>query len=430
MLKLIWGGLLFEILILLMINPFVVDFEFVSILAVLLHALFTMIVILSIKNKMKIIFLGAFFARFFLMLWDNYASHIYILPNSGADSTGFFNSAISISRNITLLSENIYGGIYVKIVGFLFYVIGPLQSFGYYINVLLGLSIVFIIFKILMMLKIEFSVIRTIILMAAFFPNSLLLSAVFLREMFIALFVVASLYFFVKWFKSGKGLDMLFSMIMLGVASMFHSGVIGISVGYAFIFLFYKKGKDKFSFNLQTVFIFLFIAIVSSVVFTQYQNIFLKKFDAVEKIDDIYSTANSRLGESTYLTGVTIDDPVKLIVYGPIKAFYFLTAPLPMNWRGFIDMFTFFSDSLLYLGIIFCFLKNRKTIKNRKTLVVGLTVMLISVSLIFGIGVGNAGTAVRHRHKFISLFLVLLSLIIDEKKRLIMRSRNIRRNSA
>lgn len=416
--KFIWLGLIIEILILSLLKSFVSDFQCISILAVLIHALFTMIVLLGFKNRLKFILLGAFLARVSFMFWDIYGSRIFSLPNSGADSVGFLNSAVRMSQNISLLNEDIYGGLYSKINGILFYIVGPLQEFGQYINVLLGLSVIFILYKILTMLNVDYRIIRIVILIAAFFPNSLIMSAIFLREMFITFFVVSSLYFFIKWYKFGRNTNMLFAMLALSIASMFHSGVMGIAIGYAFMFLFYKREKDKFRFSVQTVFVFIGITIFSSLIFTQYQDVFLKKFSNVEEIGDIYTTANSRLGGSAYLTGITINSPLELLIYGPVKAFYFLTSPLPMDWRGFMDVFTFFTDSILYLGIIlYLFIKRIKWNTNR-TLIIGLIVTIISVSLIFGIGVSNAGTAMRHRQKLISLFLLLLALLMDGKIKL------------
>ena len=39
-----------------------------------------------------------------------------------------------------------------------------------------------------------------------------------------------------------------------------------------------------------------------------------------------------------------------------------------------------------------------------------LIISILATSYIFGIGVSNAGTAIRHRQKIISLFIILLSI--------------------
>lgn len=115
------------------------------------------------------------------------------------------------------------------------------------------------------------------------------------------------------------------------------------------------------------------------------------------------------LGGSAYLTSITINNPIQLVIFGPIKTFYFFTSPLPLNWRGFMDIFTFMTDSMLYLMTIVYTVKNRKLFGDKKVLIVCLIWMLVGAGLIFGIGVSNAGTAVRHRQKLMAIFLVLRS---------------------
>ncbi len=420
-LKLIWIGLLIEIIILAMIKPYVTDFVIVSTMAVSLHALYTMAILIAFKNKYYIIFFGAFLARISVMLWDIYARHIYLIPNAGHDAGAFYGSALAISQNLDLLNVSIRGEYFAKYNGLLFHWIGPQQMFGHYINVLIGLSVVFIVYEILVILDLKPGVIKLIVLIAAFFPASIIMSAIFLREIVVTFFVVCSLYFFIKWFKNSSYFDMLLSLVMLGLASIFHSGVTGIFFGYALMFMFYKQGENVFRYNSRTVYVFLFLSLIVFFVVTEFSDLFLDKFiESEDEFRDIYAVADiserRRVGESVYLTDIAIDNYLDFIIYGPIKAFFFLTAPLPMNWRGFTDLFTFFLDSTLYLGTIAYFIKKRNNLKDKKVLVIGLVLMLISVSLIFGIGTFNAGTAMRHRHKIAPIFLILLALIMDNKQ--------------
>src|SRR5699024_9385267 len=100
---------------------------------------------------------------------------------------------------------------------------------GQYLNVLLGISTVFVIYKTLENLEINPKVIQIVILIASFFPNSIIFSGIFLREIFPTFFVSVSLYFFIKWFRRAHTKNMLLAFLFLGLASSFHSGVIGIS---------------------------------------------------------------------------------------------------------------------------------------------------------------------------------------------------------
>jgi len=413
-LNLIWGSFLIEILILSLIKPFIFNFDSTAIIAVLIHVVLTVIFLLNVKNKFKLIFLGSFLTRVALLFWDVYGRNIFILPHSGADSEVYYRQALFFSRNLSaILSDT--GYVYSKIIGFIFYFIGPQRMFGQYINILLGISIIFIIYKVLIILEINEKITKAIVLIAAFFPNSMVMSSIFLREMFIIFFVMLSLYYFIKWYKSARYIDMLISLITLGLASMFHSGVIGIIVGYLFAFLFYKKDKKSFRFTSRTIISLILIVAVVLLGFKFADDIILKKFQKLDDMNDIYRIANSRRGESVYLTNLKINNLIQLLIYAPIKSIYFLISPLPMNWRGPMDILTFFMDSFLYLGIISYSLINIKKYSSRRTLVIILILMIIVTSLIFGIGVGNTGTAVRHRQKFVTLFLLLLAVMMDGK---------------
>lgn len=414
--KLIWIGLLIEIIILALIKPYVTDFIFLSTMAVSLHVIYTMALLIALKSNYYVIFFGAFLARVSIMLWDLYANHIFRLPNTGHDAIAFYQNALILSEDLTLLSEPIRGGDFTKFHGLLIHWIGPQQMLGHYINVLLGLTVVFIIYEILILLELRPKIIKIVTAIAAFFPASILMSAIFLREIVITFFVVYSLFYFIKWFKTDSKLYMVISLIMLGLSSIFHSGVVGIFFGYAFVFMFYNHYKNAYLFHRKTVLIFIFLALIVFLVVTQFNDLFLGKFtDADDEFRDIYTVADARRGGSVYLTNLTIDNPFQLIFYGPIRAFYFLTAPLPMYWRGLTDIFTFMSDSSLYMGTMIYFIKNRHNLKDKKVLAIGLILIIACVSLVFGIGTYNAGTAMRHRQKFVPIFLILFALIMDSK---------------
>src|SRR5690606_13086225 len=116
----------------------------------------------------------------------------------------------------------------------------------------------------------------------------------------------------------------IFSMLMLAIASMFHSGVIGIFAGYAFFYLFYKKEVNAFRFSSQTIVAFIFIGGIALVASNQFGDALFGKFSDVEDVGDVLRKTNHRAGNSAYLTGLTLNSPGQLVMYSPIKAFYFL----------------------------------------------------------------------------------------------------------
>ncbi len=416
--KLIWTSFIFEIIILAIMKPLITNYDAISLIAVLIHITFSIVVLMSYKIKNKLIFMFGYTARVIFMFWDLYARDVFVLPNSGVDSEMFYGFSVMVANDLSMLG-NTRGGVFSDLMGLLFRIIGEQRIVGQYINVLFGLSTIFIVYKTIKYLDIDSRVIKIVLFIVAFFPNSLIMSAIFLREIIPTFLVAVSLMEYIKWLKSSKIKNAVFSLFFIGLASMFHSGVIGITLGYFFGFLFYNSNSNKLKFSARTVMSFVLIILVIAVSFTYFEDIIFRKFRNVEDISDIYATANLRLGGSAYLKSIEINTPLQFLIYSPVKAFYFLTSPLPMNWRGGMDIFTFLTDSMLYLFSLFYYLTNKNKLGTRRSIVIIILWMLLGSSLIFGIGVSNAGTAVRHRQKLIPVFLILLAIIMDCRKKLI-----------
>lgn len=423
--KYIWGSLLAGILVLGVINAFIFRFGRAAEYFVILHIILTVALLYRYRPGLREIFIFALLARVALMVWDIRFSHIFNLPNSGADSTMYYAYARQVGQDLSLLLQDIRGGFFSKITGTVFWFTGFSRLMGQYINVLLGFSVVVIVNRITGLLKLGVRARRNTLLIAAFFPNSMVMSAIFLREIFPTFFVAASLYYFCRWFIRPKLKNMLLTLIMLALASLFHSGVIGIFLGYAYVFLFYRHSSKRFLFSPRSILSFIILAAAVYLTTNVFQEQLFGKFQGINEIEDIYQTANSRLGGSAYLKNLQINNLWQFFVYGPIKMFYFLTVPLPMDWRGGMDIFTFFADSMLYLYVSVMLFRNRRIFKGQKPLVTALFLMLLGAVIIFGIGVSNAGTAIRHRQKLIPVFLVALGVVLDSRYKLRLSSRQI-----
>lgn len=415
-LTIIWISFLMLILVLTLINRPTLDYDSVGFAAISLHAIFSIIFLTRMPVKGAGILAGAFAARFVFMLWDIYARDIFVFPNSGADTEMYYRFALSFSEDFI---GSVRTGLYSKILGFVFYLTGPMRILAQYINVLLGLSTVVIIYKILLELKINSNITKIVLAIAAFLPNSLIMSAILLREILPTFFVALSLLWFIRWFQKQSIPSFVLSIVMIGVASMFHSGVVGIVFGYLFAYLFYNHKSKRFVVSFKNILLFIPVVAFLFLFTTQFGDAMFGKFSNLEEASDIYENVNVGMGGAAYLQGMTVNNPLQFILYAPIRSFYFLTSPLPMNWRGVMDIITFFIDSIFYLYVIYYFIKNRKMFANNKSLIMILLVSIVAVSIIFGTGVGNSGTAMRHRQKLTPLFLLILSVMMNEKNRII-----------
>ena len=413
---LVWSIFFIEVFILALLKPLITDFESATLYLIAFNVIFVFISFIKYRRVVRELLFAAFVLRLLSMFWDVYARSIYLLPHSGDDSEGFLITASHISNDISLIKTDLYGGLYTKALGFLFYITEPERLLGQYINVLLGISIIIFLYKILTLLEINKKTKEISIMLLCFFPHAIIFSGILLRENIISFLVAISFYFFIKWYKYEKRFNGFLSIIFLAIASILHSGVIGILIGYIFMFMFYKQGENKLTFNRNTVLIFFLFIIASLFSYTQLNEFLFSKFNSIQEFNDLYDSVNDRIGSSAYLVGLNVDSIWKLIFFSPIKMFYFLTSPLPMDWRGLSDIISFFLDGLIYLGIImYCsFYFNRW--KKDHPLIIGVLIMLLAVVFIFGMGVANAGTAIRHRHKIYPIIIIMFALVNHSKK--------------
>lgn len=415
----IW--ILFFTLIILtsLFKPLIGDFEFASLFFVFIDFSLSLLILLQFKTKFKYIFILGFILRVFLMFWDIYFKNIFNLPNSGTDSEVYYYYAIQISNYESFTDFFTRGGIYSFINGVLFYLIGPQRIVGQYLNVLFGLNLIILINKIFDLLNINEKNKFYSILIISLFPNSLIISGIFLRESILSFLTTLSLYFFTLWFKNNKNRFLFYTVITILLASLFHSGMLSLLLGFLFPFLFYSSERKRFYFAEKTLITFFFFLVIFFIIYFRFSDLLMMKFNRIEEIGDYYNTINLRLGGSAYLRNLRIDSPLLLFLFGPIKFIYFYISPLPFDWRNILDAITFFLDSLLYLIVIikiFYFFIKEKNFYSQKEYIISLILVIIMTAIIFGSGVGNTGSALRHRYKFISIFIILFGLLSKNNK--------------
>lgn len=74
--KFIWTGYILELLLLALIKPFLSNFSNMGLLAVMIHATFTILILISFKSKEKILLLFAFLSRLGFQAMD-----VFVFPS-------------------------------------------------------------------------------------------------------------------------------------------------------------------------------------------------------------------------------------------------------------------------------------------------------------------------------------------------------------
>lgn len=411
----IWGSWLFLVLVLSLLRgssfgSTQVNSEF----AVLVHTTTAAILLITLCQRPIALLLGASLSlRTALVFWDTYFRNAFVLPGSGADSEMFYFWALRVAEEPSLIYAELPGDIYSKMYGLLFHLMGPERLFAQYTNALMGLTLVIVVYRILQELGVDESGRFRTLALAAFFPNALILSSLFLRESIIALLVAVSILYFQRWMLLGGLPRLLTSIALVLGASLFHSGVAPILLAYMIVAVLYRREAGTYGFTLQSIpYLAIFMGVVALLAI-QYPDLFLGKFRTFETEADLLVILNRREGGSTYLTDMPVNTVNDLVTLGPVRAAFFLASPVPWNWRNITDILTFLLDSLFYMTVLGATLRNARRLGEFRSVGFALLAVVIISTFVFGLGVSNAGTALRHRYKLFAVFLVLAGVVLN-----------------
>jgi hypothetical protein len=251
----------------------------------------------------------------------------------------------------------------------------------------------------------------------AIFPSFLIYSVQPLREVWVVLFLIMGIKYALNWFDSGNNISAILASIFFVIASFFHEGMMLVFSMFILFYLCNITFKTKFTISqLLSLVIFIpLVAVFFSAIFLGSINLAkLGGGDLSNLINYEYYMYyfNSRMsGSASYPAHINPSSAVDFIWAIPLRLIYFLFSPFILdifNNIRIIDLFGLI-DALIYLIIFVYILKNLKYIAmNKKSKF--LLFILMPVILAFSIGVGNYGTAIRHRAKFIIVFLLLLGL--------------------
>ena len=96
----------------------------------------------------------------------------------------------------------------------------------------------------------------------------------------------------------------------------------------------------------------------------------------------------------------------------PIKAMYFIFSPFPWDVKKSSHLIGMF-DGFLHFFLVYLIFLNRKIIWADPALRI-IFLMLLAYLVIYGVAIGNFGTGIRHRTKFIAMFILLAAPLLPK----------------
>ena len=383
---------------------------------------FTIVSIIIIKAP-KIIrqpLFIAFLLRFILALLVHYIPFLY----GYATNMDYFEPrgwALAMNWHQGVPFKFIFGAhTYSMIIGMIYYLIGRSPLFIRIVNVFLSTMIVYNTFQIALLIWQNKRTAKIAAWIVAFFPSLILFGVTILREAFLVYLFTVSILYLIAHTRDHRISNLFKSLITLLMVINLNSGFFLILIVPVFLLikywaklLFKKKGIKILYISViftifliaTIIFINLFIGGVAIIGKIEVSNI--TDFSIFERISSFQNVAAR--GRTSYLVGKTINSPVSLLIWLPIRIIYFLFMPFPWFWHNLLDILGGV-DAVLYFWIIFysfrgLFQKKSKFF-NYTTLWIIILTAGIGIS-IFAMGTSNYGTAWRHRAVFTFLFAIL-----------------------
>jgi 4-amino-4-deoxy-L-arabinose transferase-like glycosyltransferase len=373
----------------------------------------------------KIIYI-ALIVRVIVLLIGHY---IVPLPDSTADAESFEGDAWDLGQlGFFNLSSSFKGPDPYFISWFIAI---PYSLFGRSILMAQSISLIFGIGSIILSYflakklwnnRIAYKVAWTV----ALFPSLILYSVLVMREVFIVFFLLLALYGIVNWVKTDKSKWILIAILGFIGATFFHGAMlVGLIV---FMIIFGIKSLNrflklllKFRINFRyVIFILLFLSISGLYISNKIHVPYLGTFESGTNLQYLsQKTEIATAGDASWPKWTIAKSPIELLYKGPIRAIYIVFSPFPWDVKKTTHLIGLF-DAFLYFYLSILILLNIKVIWKDPCLKI-ILILLLSYIFVFGIGVGNFGTGIRHRSKFVVMFILLAApllkgIILNKRK--------------
>jgi hypothetical protein len=348
-------------------------------------------------------------------------NHIFYLPDGDMDAKNFEQFAWKLSQDGFYNNFNNYSGPDAYFISFMLAI--PYSLFGRSIllvqslSILFGIGSVFLGWLVAKKLWNNYTAIK-VAWSIALFPSIISYSVLTMREVYVTFFLLLAIYGIVGWIRINNLKSFFFIFIGFIGATFFHgSSIIGLFIFLLIIAL--ENLKNAFTLilkgriNLKILSIIIFSSFILVLYFTNkislpYVQTFEKSINLKFLIDTVINLKVK--GSAAYPEWTKVGSQIELIYKIPIRSLYFIFSPFPWDVSKTSHLIGVL-DSFLYMILVYLIFCNRKVIWNDPSLRI-ILIILISYIIIYGVGVSNFGTGIRHRSKFAIEFILLAAPLI------------------
>jgi hypothetical protein len=354
-----------------------------------------------VDRPVAVVLALAYLLRLLVLYADTY--HLFPNPFTGLDTEDFHTATLAFLAGDGPIKTN-----YTYVLAVFYRLSGDYGRFAaQFLNVLLSFGTVALLYWALRMLKVSRKSLLVALSVVAFMPATVCLSGVLLREAWIQFFVMLSACCFIQWYQRGGIGNEVACMAATFAAMLMHAGCVGALAVYMIGFLVCRTWKTE---GVRTYALTVCVMVLFMLPMLVFPGLLLAKFvNAADSGLDIVPV----VAGSTYLLWMQKLGVGLRLLLSPVRMFYLLFSPLPFDWRGLSDVAVFCVDSLVYVVLVVLMFRP-PLLGGAAQLKRFLGYAVLVLTFVFALGTTNAGTAVRHRAKFLPV--VVLAAAYPAKK--------------
>jgi len=276
---------------------------------------------------------------------------------------------------------------------------------------------------------------------AALFPSFILYSSIILREVYVIFFLTYALIGCVNYIDKSKLIYFIKALFGFLIASLFHGPIIfGFFIFTVYIcFKILKQNNYFIRFKKKNLYLLIIIPIILLPIITyflgfysipklgnfkNFGNLSIKQEEGnklvsfqeriIWKIKKATKSSGALTSGASYPQWTIPNNLIELVYLTPVRILYFLYSPFPWDIKRLVH-FIGLLDAILYIYLSYCFIRNLKTLVYEPKTRFLILIFLLFV-FIYSFGVGNFGTGIRHRLKFIGILIVIAAQKIPRLK--------------
>jgi len=254
----------------------------------------------------------------------------------------------------------------------------------------------------------------------ALFPSLILYSALIMREAYVCFFLLLALNHIVDWSRTGSLKSFFLIILSFMVTTVFHGGmIVGLMM---FLLFFFLKGildllrqLNNSTIKLKSFLPLVFMSFLILYYFTN--NVYIPKIGTISDVSELKKeilkkNIATHRGSAKYPDWIIAKSDNELFYKMPLKTIYFIFSPFPWDIKKISHLIGVF-DGFLHMLLFYCIFLNRKAIWADPALRIIISILLVYL-FVYGVAVGNFGTGLRHRAKFVVMFILLAAPLLPK----------------